>query len=266
MNYSCWVSSRRKGTSSPAEIRNYGEAHGMTEGEIQSATAFLQKAGEDGDLRYSIPRRLEYAVFPIIALRRTGEGPVGPVNANPQVQGTATMLSEFGLFCTAGHCVNTAFGDPDITGQNAHDPNDYALLVFESTQRVFKIAMVTELSISNEFDLAVGRAEKPGQESNYPTTLGVGSAILGASSQADVPSQRLEHEAEFRQQKAEVARHAGAQAAKNLEVDLLQDGEGRPAYVMFTPGSVRRTFGPGRHAAAVAAGGANEIALVSLRG
>ncbi len=91
-------------------------------------------------------------------------------------------------------------------------------------------------------------------------------ATLGASSKADRSAQRVEHEAEFRQQKAEVARHAGAQAAKNLEVDVLQDGEGRPAYVMFTPGSVRRTFGPGKHAAAIAAGGANEIALVSPAG
>jgi hypothetical protein len=33
---------------------------------------------------------------------------------------------------------------------------------------------------------------------------------------------------------------------------------------MFTPGSVRRTFGPGRYATAL--GGANEIALVSPAG
>lgn len=134
------------------------------------------------DRRSAIPHGLEYAVFPIVALRRTGEGPVGPVSANPHVQGTAVILSPSGIFCTAGHCVNVAFGAADITGQQAHDPRDYALFVFNSRQRVFKIAMVTEFSISAEFDLAIGRAELPGPDSAYPTSLGIGTSRVGAGS------------------------------------------------------------------------------------
>jgi hypothetical protein len=42
-------------------------------------------------------------------------------------QGTATMLTQSGIFCTAAHCVNVGFGEKDITGRNAWDPGDFTL-------------------------------------------------------------------------------------------------------------------------------------------
>ena len=93
-------------------------------------------------------------------------------------------------------------------------------------------------------------------------------AALDQSSKTGLVAGRREHEAEFQRQKAEVTRHSGAGAAKNLAVDVLHDGEGRPAYVMFTPGVVKRTFGPGKYGESVTApsGAANEIALASPAG
>ena len=92
-------------------------------------------------------------------------------------------------------------------------------------------------------------------------------ATLDEPSKADLAKTRREHQAEFQRHKAEVARHVGAKAANNLAVDVLH-WEGRPSYVMFTPGVVKRTFGPGAYGESVTApaGATNEIALASPAG
>ena len=90
------------------------------------------------------------------------------------------MLSHDGLFLTAGHCVNVAFGERDITGRNAHDPSDYAIMAVEFSQRAFKFCQVLDLSICPTCDVAVGRAELPG--SDYPDVLGLATARLGEGS------------------------------------------------------------------------------------
>jgi hypothetical protein len=95
-------------------------------------------------------------VFPIIAPRRTDDRPSGAVAGDPKVRGTAVMLSRDGLFLTAGHCFNVAFGEKDITGQNAHDPSDYAIMAIHFRQRAFKFCQVLDLSICPTCDVAVG--------------------------------------------------------------------------------------------------------------
>ena len=132
---------------------------------------------ENADNRHRIPAHLRYTVFPIVALKRTDDHPSGAVTGDPKIQGTAMMLSHDGLFLTAGHCVNVGFGEKDITGKNAHDPNDYAIVAIHEQQRGFKFCRVLELSISSTCDVAIGRAEVPG--SDYPDTLGLGTGRLG---------------------------------------------------------------------------------------
>ena len=168
---------RDDNASRDAEARRFGEERGLPEEIIHDLQRFLRQAGEATDPRYNIPAHLKYTVFPIIALRRTDDRPSGAVAGDPKVQGTAVMLSHDGLFLTAGHCVNVAFGEKDITGQNAHDPSDYAIIAVEFSQRAFKFCQVLDLSICPTCDVAVGRAELPG--SDYPDILGLATARLG---------------------------------------------------------------------------------------
>jgi hypothetical protein len=93
-------------------------------------------------------------------------------------------------------------------------------------------------------------------------------ARLDESAKADLAAKRQEHDAEFQRQKAEVVRRVGRHAAQNLAVDVLRDGDGKAAYVIFTPGVVQRTFGPGKYGESVTAPSTavNEIALASPAG
>jgi hypothetical protein len=101
------------------------------------------------------------------------------VDGNPDHQGTATMLTPDGLFITARHCINIAFGEKDIVGKNAYSISDYSLLVHHKQRRTFDIKPVIGLSGHPEYDIAIGVAEVPiPGESNYPATLGLGTSGL----------------------------------------------------------------------------------------
>ena len=134
---------------------------------------FAQRAAEAVEPKKEIPRHLRYTVFPIYGLRKTGDSPGSPIVGDPKLQGTAAMLTRDGLFLTAGHCVNHAFGKKDITGQNEYRPTDYTLHVFNLDQAVMKICKIFDISISEKWDVAIGRAEWPGKDSEYPYTLGI---------------------------------------------------------------------------------------------
>jgi hypothetical protein len=104
------------------------------------------------------------------------------VDANPDHQGTATMLTPDGLFITARHCINIAFGDKDIVGNNAYSISDYGLLIYHKEQRAFDVRPVIGLSGHPEYDIAIGVAEVPiPGESDFPMTLGLGTSALGSS-------------------------------------------------------------------------------------
>jgi len=128
-----------------------------------------------------IPRILEYATFPILPIRKK-PGTASAVDANPDHQGTATMLTPDGLFITARHCINIAFGDKDIVGNNAYSISDYGLLIYHKEQRAFDVRPVIGLSGHPEYDIAIGVAEVPiPGESDFPMTLGLGTSALGSS-------------------------------------------------------------------------------------
>jgi hypothetical protein len=123
------------------------------------------------------PRAFEYATFPILPLRKT-PGTESGVSGNPDYQGTAVMLTPDGLFMTARHCVNVAFGEKDIVGDNAYSIEDYGLLIHQKQRRIFDLRKVISLSAHPEYDVAIGVAEVPipGQ-SNFPMTLGLDECI-----------------------------------------------------------------------------------------
>jgi hypothetical protein len=126
-----------------------------------------------------IPRSLDYATYPILPIRKK-PGTASAVDANPDHQGTATMLTPDGLFITARHCINIAFGEKDIVGNNAYSIADYGLLIYDKRQRAFDVRPVIGLSGHPDYDIAIGVAEVPiPGESNYPRTLGLGVSALG---------------------------------------------------------------------------------------
>ncbi len=96
----------------------------------------------------------------------------------------------------------------------------------------------------------------------------IGFATFGQTSPGDLAAKRRGHLHEFQQGKEAVAQQAGA-AAESLAVDVLHDKNGSPAYIMFTPGSVKRTFGPGKYAESVTNASSptsGEVALASPGG
>lgn len=124
-------------------------------------------------------RTFEYATFPILPMRPK-PGTDSGVEGNPDHQGTATILTPDGLFITARHCINIAFGDKDIVGNRAYSMQDYALLIYYREKRAYALKPVVGLSAHPEYDVAIGVAEVPTPgESNYPRTLGLGTSSLG---------------------------------------------------------------------------------------
>ncbi len=96
----------------------------------------------------------------------------------------------------------------------------------------------------------------------------IGFASLSEPSHGDLASKREQHLAELRNHKAEAAKHIGREAVEKREVEVHVDEHG-PAYVMFTPGSVKRTFGPGKYAESVTNASSptsGEVALASPGG
>jgi hypothetical protein len=90
------------------------------------------------------------------------------------------MLTPDGLFITARHCINIAFGEKDIVGNNAYDISDYGLVIYHKQQRAFDVRAVIGLSGHPDYDIAIGVAEVPiPGERDFPMTLGLGTSALG---------------------------------------------------------------------------------------
>ncbi len=165
-----------KDDSKDEEARRFGEERGLPEEQILGLQNFLRESTDGVDPRYVIPAHLKYTVFPIIALKHTDDRPNGAVAGDPNIQGTAAILSHMGLFITAGHCVNVAFGEKDITGQNAHRPGDYIIFAVEYSDSAHSNGLYRWSScpsVRHAMSL-LAELELPG--SNYPDTLGLGTA------------------------------------------------------------------------------------------
>jgi hypothetical protein len=113
---------------------------------------------------------LRHSTFPILPLR-PDEGNPPRVFCDPAEQGSTFFISRDGLFLTATHVVDKWSVD------------SYAVIALDFRLKAKKDCRVLELERHPEMDIAIGRAEEPGQNGWPSLTLsgsriGNGSAVL----------------------------------------------------------------------------------------
>lgn len=100
------------------------------------------------------------SVLPIIALQPlncTYNGTIG----DPRVQGTATIISPFGLFLTAAHCVNHSFGPKDIVGTNEYLVAYYSLVDLTNHGSGLGLLSVKYIEFHPKYDVVIGLLQNP---------------------------------------------------------------------------------------------------------